>query len=334
MVEASLSWSPLQWDDLPELAELRAAIEYLDDPVDRQSLSDLEEYFETPDAEATENAVVGRDKGGTIVAYAWNHPEGEPVHDHIWIDGGVHPGWRHRHIGRHLLAWSIARAKEWHEELRELSNLPVPALTVVGYADEKLHAPARLFEQAGMRPEAWYFDMHRSFATHPAPEELPVVEGYSLRPFTLEASEATRVSHNAVFANRVGSRPVSRAAWDASLQRPTARPEWSWVVQDGDAVVAYAMNSYDSPPDSDDGSGEGWTDRLGVLAAHRSAGLGLALLEASVHSFARAGLTGAGLGVDTEDAERALALFTRAGYEHEEMVVRYGLTFPAGVRDA
>lgn len=335
MVEANLSWSPLQWEDLPELAELRAAIEYLDDPVDRQGLDDLEEYFDAPDAEAAANAVVGRDKGGTIVAYVWNHPEGEPVHDHIWVDGGVHPAWRHRHIGRHLLTWGLARAQEWHAELTELSDVPVPPLRVVGYADEKLHAAGHLLEQAGLRPEAWYFDMHRSFAVHPAPDDLPVVEGVVLQPFTLDRSEAARAAHNAVFAARVGSRPVSGEDWDASLARPSARPDLSWVFLDGDDVVGYAMNSVDTPLNGEEaGAGEGWTDRFGVLPAYRHRGMGLALLQASVHSFARAGLTGAGLGVDTEDAERAVALLTRAGYEHDEMVVRYGLTFPAPVGDA
>lgn len=331
MVEATLGWSPLEWEDLPELAELRAAMEYLDDPVDRQDLADLEEYFDKPDAEPSENAVAGRDRGGTIVAYAWNHPEGQPVHDHIWIDGGVHPAWRNRQIGRRLLEWGIARAQEWHADLTALSSMPVPPLTVVGYADEKAHAARRMFVEVGMRPDAWYFDMHRSLVTHPAPDALPLVDGLELRPFELGLSGATRIAHNAVFASRVGSRPVSPAAWESSLLRPTARPEWSWVVLDGGQVVAYAMNSIDL---SEDGGATGWTDRIGVLPTHRGRGLGTALLHASSHAFARAGLTGAGLGVDTEDVDRALALFTRAGYTHEEMVIRHSRTFPVEAVDA
>ena len=100
IVEGSLEWSFLTREDLPEVAELCAAIEYFDDPAQRRELAGLIEDFDRPWAYASNHAVAGRDRGGTIVAYGWNHvtdPE-DPL-PHAWMEIGVHPAWRHHKIG-------------------------------------------------------------------------------------------------------------------------------------------------------------------------------------------------------------------------------------------
>lgn len=73
IVEGSLEWAFLRREDLGEVAELCAAIEYFDDPTQHRELSGLTDDFDRPWAYPTNHAVVGRDRGGTIVAYGWNH---------------------------------------------------------------------------------------------------------------------------------------------------------------------------------------------------------------------------------------------------------------------
>ena len=91
-MEGTLEWAALTEADLPQLAELRTAIEYFDDPVERQDLAQLSESWSFPGGDPGFNCTVGRDKGGTIVAYGWNHVRGLEIGEpRVWLDGGVHP---------------------------------------------------------------------------------------------------------------------------------------------------------------------------------------------------------------------------------------------------
>ena len=118
VVEGSLEWSFLNFADLPALAELREAIEYFDDPIEHIGYTELVEKFHRPQAHPERNAVVGRDKGGTIVAYAWNLPsQPDDPNPQVWIDMGVHPAWRHKQIRHRLLDWSLERAQSWYAHI-------------------------------------------------------------------------------------------------------------------------------------------------------------------------------------------------------------------------
>lgn len=331
-VEGTLEWSALTEEGLAELAELRTAIEYFDDPVERQSYDELVEYYRAPDADPQHNAVVGRDRGGTIVAYAWNHVRGLEVGEpRIWMDGGVHPAWRHQMIGRRLVEWQLARGQEWYAEALAADPELSQPLWLGSYVDAKLEGQAHLIEHCGFQAQRWYFDMHLSFSgADGGPFVLPRVpelHGVQLVPYHPTMSEQVRLAHNEAFADSPGVHTVSRASWEHSMARSAARPEWSWVaVVDGE-VVGYAMNSAYVQDWQPQGFSEGWTDRLGVRPGWRGHQLGSALLVASVRSFMDAGLEGAGLGVDTSDPSGAVDLFTGIGYESEEMVVLYGREF-------
>jgi ribosomal protein S18 acetylase RimI-like enzyme len=57
----------------------------------------------------------------------------------------------------------------------------------------------------------------------------------------------------------------------------------------------------------------GWVSTLGVRRPWRRRGLGLALLQHSVHCFWQNGKQRAGLGVDAENLTGALDLYKKAG---------------------
>lgn len=336
LVEGTLEWAPLCEDDLVALAELRQAIEYLDDPVGRLGLEDLFEQFGEPGAEPATNAVVGRDKGGTIVAYGWNLVRGlETAEPRVWLDGGVHPAWRHKHIGTRIVEWQLDRAREWHAEVLAADPSAGDVLWMGAHVDVKNVARRRILDERGFTPYRWYFDMHCSLiddAGDPAPEPpLPSLGPVQLRPYHPSLGEAVRLAHNEAFATTPGAHRVGRRAWEHSLARSAARPEWSWVATEGDVVVGYAMNSAYVADWEPQGFSEGWTDRLGVRPAWRGRGIGPALLVASMHSFRQAGLQAAGLGVDTDRPDGAVRHFERIGYVRDDMVVLMVCEFPAVV---
>lgn len=353
MVEGALSWAPMQRRDLVSVAELRQAIDYLDDSIDGFDLPAFEERFERMGESPSPDAVVGRDVGGTIVAYGWNvvrRPAGQLPQ--VWLDGGVHPGWRHHKIGRRIVRWQLERAEEWLRTAVDTAGAAsdpsaIRAAWVGTYVDEKVRSRSHVLTDAGLLPERWYQDLHATLCRGDlrAPEALidtrrgPVV----IAPYQAGHSEQVRRLHNEVFGRLAAGTTVAPASvrtenqdlpgalmtgesidaqtWEASWERPAARPDWSWVALCEGQVVGYALNS-ECPPDPD-GLREGWTDRLGVGFSWRGIGVGTALLRSSRHSFALAGMDQAGAGIDTIDPERTLRALHAAGYEEADTVALY-----------
>ena len=328
IVEGSLNWSFLSREDLPELAELCAAIEYFDDPAQVRLLADLERDHDEAHAHAGWHSVVGRDAGGTIVAYAWNHisPSDEPM-PHVWMEIGVHPAWRYHKIGLKLVGWSIDRARTWYRHIRETRE-GVGTLWVGCATDENSRVEADLKANGILAPQRWFFDAHRPLVEGELPE-LIAPEGIELRPFEAHWSEEVRRAHNAAFRDRRGARDVDSADWELSLARPDFRPEWSWLAVQADApdagVVGYALNS--EIHDEESGWREGWTERLGVVPSFQHHGIGGALLISSMHSIAVAGCPIAGIGIDTDEPHLAESLFGNLGYVFDDRMVLYGGTF-------
>lgn len=328
-VDDVLDWSFLEFDDLKELSELRAAIDYMDDPVQLSSYEDLVEAWNAPGSHPHDHAVVGREKGGSIVAYGWNHPTpSTDPNPQVWFEVGVHPAWRHQLIRHRLTLWLIARAKQWYLHIRNENTTPLWVGTSV---DEKRVGLTSSIIEAGLAPQRWFFDMHRPLVNQVLPEP-PALAEVSIEPFDMALSEQVRAAHNEAFASRPGAAPVPRAAWQASLEVGSARPQLSWIalLKGREAshtgalhgqVVGYAINrSYD------DETNEGWTERLGVCSWCRRKGIGRALIVASMRGFAQAGLSEAGVGVDTEDPNASEVFFGGLGYSATERVVVYGRT--------
>ena len=331
LVEGVLHWAPLARTDLAGLLELREAVDYLDDVPQEVDLEELVHRYDDAPGDPSADAVVGRDLAGTIVAYGWNvvHRPASGV-PQIWIDGGVHPGWRHQGIGSHLVAWQLARAEEWLREVHT-AEPDVDTLWIGASVDERVRARSQVLAEAGFAPEHWYHDLRAPLGdaeAHGVPIAVETRHGrVAIEPFDAGFSEDARLLHNEVLAGpRAHSdghsdTPVTSEAWHLFLHRPAARPQWSWVAVADGHVVGYVLNSlYVADAHS---PREGWTDRLGVAYSWRGQGLGAALLRASQHSFAGAGLDSAGVAVDTDDPERDLGAFHASGYRSVETVALY-----------
>jgi len=59
---------------------------------------------------------------------------------------------------------------------------------------------------------------------------------------------------------------------------------------------------------------DAWIDNLGTLPQWRGKGVGSALIAASLHAFAAAGLTHASIGVDSENPSGAAQLYRALGF--------------------
>ncbi|MGA4507378.1 GNAT family N-acetyltransferase [Propionibacteriaceae bacterium G1746] len=305
------------------MADLVQAAEHLDDPIRHVDLAELERLYRTPDADPGRNAVVGRDRSGSVVATAWGHPRrGEGEHRY-WLEFIVHPAWRYQHVGEACAVWLRDIALDWHEEL-QLDGVDEP-LWAGAYVDEKLTFRVRQFEQAGFVAERWFADMHVTFA-ETDPHALPLVlpDGVRLVDFDMSRSEAVRRAHNRTYATVPGAQRVSRAVWEHMLDVATLRRESSAVALAGDEVVGYAISADNEPDWPALGLREGWTEFLGTVPEWRGRGIARALLTQCLRGYADAGLAGAGLGVDA-DSSHAYRLFSDLGYRATDRLVLMGL---------
>lgn len=314
-----LYWEALRPADYPEVSALTAAVEHLDDTLERHSMDELLSVLERSGASASELGVVGRDQRGSIVAYALDlvHPS-DTSPRRVEIVGGIHPGWRDKGIGHALLDWQLAAARRWDYATRRAHHGP---LKICATADSKLTGVRELYESYGLLPETWYLDAHRTFSSGHPPRPPQVPDGLQLRPYHDVAPDAVLAAHNEAFLGRPGAAQIGPAEWYESMTRPGSRPDLSWVLTVGARVIGYALNCVDG--EADDEAPEGWTDRLGVIPAWRGRGLSGLLLQASAASFYAAGLPGAGIGVDTGDPIAEMARYRGLGYDAVDALVGY-----------
>ncbi len=314
-----LRWEPMCDDDIEDVARLIAAVEHIDDTIERHTLDDLVRLVEVCDTPLDQIAVVGRDQRGTIVAYAFDavHPRDRSPR-RVKLLGNVHPGWRDKRIGHALVQWQIAAARRWDYATRKAHHGP---LKLTATADANLTGVRELYEAYGMNPETWYLDAHRTFDPDDPPHLPGSPDGVWLRPYLTVHPESVRVAHNEAWLSHPGATSVGPAEWDQTMTRPGSMPELSWVLMAGRRVVGYALNSIVGSVD--EGTAEGWTDRLGVVPAWRGRGLSGILLQASAAAFFQHGLPGAGIGFDSNDPLTDLARYRGLGYDTIDAVVAH-----------
>jgi ribosomal protein S18 acetylase RimI-like enzyme len=127
-------------------------------------------------------------------------------------------------------------------------------------------------------------------------------------------------------AGRSPHEPVEPRAHDRS---PSYVAELDLVaVQDG-SLVGYCMGQVETTVNLRWGLRDGWTDPIGVRAAHRRRGLATALVTRCLHGLRQRSLTRALLGVRAENGP-AMGLYHRLGYGELRRRANYRRTFDAG----
>ena len=114
------------------------------------------------------------------------------------------------------------------------------------------------------------------------------------------------------FADSHGEAAATDAQFDEFLNDPRFDPRLWRVAFHGDELAGQIL-SYMGEPEPD-GSRIGFTEGISVQAEYRRRGLARALLADSLRAVRDAGATRAGLGVDTQNPNRALSLYESLGF--------------------
>ncbi len=310
-----LSWRPLHAGDATALHALMNAVEEADETPGRTSLALVEELFTEAWRDMQRDSLGGFDGDGVLRAFAIVAVRpGDLRTLRAFLQGGVHPAWRGRGIGRAVLAWLEGRGRQKLVE----SGKELPARLAV-FVDEHARDNRRLYAAAGFSPIRWYTEMRRDLS-----EPLPEVDlgGVRIEPWRPDLDEAVRLAHNDAFADHWGSEPRTPQDWQHG---PHFVPEWSFVALAGDEVVGYTLSGRYEDDFPVTGFPFGYSELLGVRREWRGRGIAVALLARAMAAFRADGMAYAMLGVDTANPSGAHGLYERLGYRAVHGEVLYSV---------
>lgn len=311
-----LTWRPITRADLDELFVLISRIQDHDRENERLTRADLGAMANQPWLDLSLDSLMAVDSGG--IPRAWGRTgfrPGDTSQISVHLMGGVDPGWRSRGLGRKILEWQSERAPHNVAALRADRDVPAQ---IGGFVEDHLLDRRRLFEAAGFEATRWFTEMRCPIKAGgaPVPELSPPL---LVEPFGKENSERIRQAHNISFAEHWAFTVFTPQTWGLLLEDEAFRPELSFAIVDpsvdGRPVVAFVLNAEYEQDWHTAADKEGYTEYLGVVPEWRSHGLASHLLGLSAARFVERGHPFAALGVDTDNATGALALYESLGYE-------------------
>ena len=310
----AVNWRPLSADTVAEWAELTNLLAEADGTEEFYDAEALAEELAEPGVDPRLDTVgVWRD--GVLAGFGQLRVgsglfEGQARAD---IVGGVRPDQRGQGLGREIMDRMEARAVELAAQRHP--GVPV-MLRVSGGVEGASVRP--MLEHRGYRVLRYYHEMTRPIpgVVPQPPTEVPV------QPYSAELAEAVRLAHNDAFSTHWGSMPMLPDGWASLTESRTFRPELSFVSLDPDGEVrAYVLvNQWVA--------GEAWVGLVGTRQRARGAGLARACLAASVRAMAEQGYAKACLGVDSENASGASALYASLGFGVARVIAHYGRLQP------
>jgi len=320
MTVDQLRWRPPTSADTEAWSKLLVAMDAVDRLNEIYSPDELAEEMTTPGVDPSADGRFGFTADGELVAFAMvtGRPAGDALELHrVQLWGGVHPEHRGRGIGRELLAWMID-----HGEAKHRADHPdVDGVLEVRCADTE-PAKEAMVRRAGFTPRRYWYEMVcdlRKVEIEPA----EIAEGLRIEPYRAELDEEVRLAHNEAFSDHWGSTPADAERWRHSYTGLNFRPDLSFVVLEGDEVVAYLLTNRYPQDDAARGAPHGWIDYIGSRRAHRGRGLATALLRTACLAYRDAGFAEALLGVDVENPSGALGLYERFGFTLDRRATSY-----------
>lgn len=318
-LDATLTRRPARWEDLQAVARLIYIVCAADgDTSVATTPEDLAENWKYEGFSPEQDAFVVENRDGKLAGYVELINSSE--HSHLSGDLYVHPAYLSQGIHAALLeametrgAWHIPQAAP---DRRVFIRLATDHKDEVGKAS---------FNQAGYRPIRYYWRMGIELAASPPAPVLPA--GFEFVPFEKEKhAEAVWQARNESFRDHWGSHPITFEKFSYYYFETVEYDPSLWaVIWDGEQVAGFSINHHRGDL--------GWVRTLGVRAAWRKHGLGLALLHWSFGEFFRRGTARIGLGVDAANPTGATRLYQRAGMQAVSEFVMYEKELRPGIME-
>jgi mycothiol synthase len=311
---------PIGKTDADEWAALLNDVQQTDQNGENYDAEDLVEELSDPKLNAARDTV-GLWADGVMVAFGVVYWRKNLVDvDRLDTDSAVRGPWRRRGLGRALMTWMISRAHELHlEHHPEVAEAELNSTAISTNA-----GAAALFGSFGFEQCRYFFELKRPLDPPVAAADVP--DGLRLVAFDPKYDEALRLVHNEVFLDHWGSTPKDEETWKVWFTGSRSyRAELSFLVLDGDRIVAYA-NGFEYEADTlAMGIREVYVGQVGTVRSHRGRGLAAVALSALMRQAGQSGFERASLGVDADNPTGALGLYERLGFRQHSKTIKYRL---------
>lgn len=305
-----LTWRPLTLDDADALARLYAEAEAVDHTGEHFSTEDMIEELEAPNVDLP-GATTGAWLGDHLIGYGLvrRRDAAEPVHM-IRLQSVVHPDHRDDTIGAHLIEWFLETGRKVNAQY-----FPDAPLELHHSAHENETWIAARLRDAGYAHQRTMVSMRVGLDELPPQPSLP--DDVVPVPFGPEYDLATLDARNDTFADHWGSTVYTPDAWKHLVTgSKDFRPDLSYVVlsPSGEEVLAFVLSHFFESEAAVTGVRELYVSWVGTRAALRGRGVASGLIGVVLEAAKKAGFERSMLGVDVDNAHRALGVYERCGY--------------------
>ncbi|MFP3466257.1 GNAT family N-acetyltransferase [Leifsonia sp. SIMBA_070] len=300
-------WRPATAADVDAVHEVYRAIAVQDHPNYVTTREEVEEElgYSFIDLETDSLLAVTADGRVAAVGIVMEPPRQETL-VREFMNGGVHPEFRGRGIGRELLAWQRTRGEQKLAAVQKA----LPGW-LVGYSDRRSEDRQRLLVAGGFEIARYFHTMERDLRG-PIPEVVPTID-VRIVPYSTEFAEAVHAARDDAFQDHWGSQPLSDEQF-AGLVSGTFVPELSFVALSGDEVAGVLLTDVNE----DDWPGQGFTgayvSTVAVTRPFRGRRIAPSLLRSVLQAAAARGWDKVVLDVDAENPTGALGLYTGMGF--------------------
>ena len=261
---------------------------------------------------------------GALIGWAlvWNPPAQHRL-ERAELYGDVSPEHRGTGVGRSLLGWSIARARE-RLAGRDHGLPRFLRVNAFDWLDDR----HRLYRRFGFAAVRWNDELIRGLDDLPS---VSVPGGVTLMRWPDDRDDEVRTVRNAAFADHWGSTVVEPESWRDFVRGHGARPDLSVVaVDDGTGeVIGLCVNHAYPEDEAVTGRRDAWIANVATVRAARGRGVATAMIAWSLAAFAEAGFSHALLDVDTENPTGAARLYRNLGFEPLHRSITYEIEVDA-----
>lgn len=319
-----LTWRRARRTDIRRIHALVAEAGRVDHPRTRFAKDQIAIGLSGAHFSRRTDSMIALGPDGMAIAFGTAKRTEDPTTEvEVALEGTVRPDHRGLGIGRALLSWQEARARQILTE----TGGDLPAIITVASREENPQNQA-LYASTGFAPVRWWLELWRPLSAELPATALPA--GIALVPFTARRSEATRAAVNDAFRDHWGTQPITRREWEAGGGASAFAPKLSRLaiagggtLSDPSRVVGFALSDVDRDAWAANGGPFGELGMIGVVRDWRGRGLSTALIADTLRAYRGAGLDRAMLNVDAENPSGALGMYERLGFRAEDRAVTF-----------
>lgn len=250
---------------------------------------------------------------GKLVAYfkCWWYSERDDKRRLYVTLGFVLPEWRRKGLGRAALRWQ-------EDHLRDIATShPDSCERLFSLWRRDIHAgKASLFEQFGYKPVRIGQDMLRPTLEDIA--DFPLPDGIEIRPPEPAQYRAIWEACFEAFADHWGAGQLDDRDYQAWLDNPHGLQTELWQIawdKASNEIAGQIRPEIHTDLNAKYNRRRGYIEEVAVRRPWRRKGLARALMSRSLQTLKAAGMTDAGLGVDSENLSGATKLYTDCGFQ-------------------